>query len=56
MGYDSTVDTQKHISDVQRNLLEIVILIGGRAKFHDASKLVAPEKEIMMSLHLGSGR
>lgn len=42
--YDSAMDTQKHISEVQRNLLEIIVLIGARARFHDASKLNPPEK------------
>ena len=46
MAYDSTIDTHRHISEVQRNLLDIVICLGMRARFHDASKLDPPEKEM----------
>jgi len=46
MVYDSKKDTQYHIAEVQRNLLEIIMLLGARARFHDASKLEPPEREM----------
>lgn len=46
MVYDSTLDTQCHIAEVQRNLLEVILFLGARAKIHDASKLEWPEKEM----------
>ena len=46
MTYDSTMDTQEHILEVQHNLYEAIMIIERRAKFHDASKLRLPEKEM----------
>lgn len=44
--YDSTADTKEHILEVQSNLYDVIMIIERRLRFHDASKLVAPEKEM----------
>lgn len=44
MSYDSTVDTTKHIQEVQRRLFNVVDNLMERAQRHDASKLEEPEK------------
>lgn len=46
MKYDSTQETLKHIRNVHYLIEDIIILLIGRAKAHDASKLKSPEKEI----------
>lgn len=43
--YDSTLDTQAHISRVGMALNEVIFDLHQRAIFHDASKLASPEKE-----------
>jgi hypothetical protein len=42
--YDSTLDTQAHISSVARNLNEVTFNLSQRALVHDLSKLEEPEK------------
>ena len=44
MTYDSTADMIDHISRVQMRVHEIVMRLIERARVHDASKLVEPEK------------
>lgn len=44
MSYDSTQDTQEHISKVQARIQIVVNELTIRAAHHDASKLVEPEK------------
>src|SRR3981081_1185912 len=43
--YDSTLDTQAHISRVGMALNEVLKNLENRALVHDASKLEPPEKE-----------
>lgn len=43
--YDSTLDTQAHISQVGLALREVVHNLSQRALVHDASKFEVPEKE-----------
>ncbi len=43
--YDSTKDTQEHISKVRQNLWEFTHELERRGSVHDASKLESPEKE-----------
>ncbi len=42
--YDSTVDTQEHISKVQERIQTIISALTVRAAHHDRSKLEEPEK------------
>lgn len=42
--YDSTLDTQAHIRQVQQTIFLMVDNLAGRALVHDASKLAEPEK------------
>ncbi|MDH3379025.1 MAG: DUF5662 family protein [Gammaproteobacteria bacterium] len=44
--YDSTLDTQTHIQEVQDALGVIMAELGTRAMVHDKSKLEEPEKSI----------
>ncbi len=44
--YDSTEDTELHIATVQHRVEEIVNRIGEQVIFHDATKLLEPEKSI----------
>jgi hypothetical protein len=44
MTYDSTIDTLKHIKRVNELLLGFAQKLIERAKFHDDSKLLEPEK------------
>jgi hypothetical protein len=44
MSYDSTQDTQEHISKVQARIQIVVNELTIRAAHHDASKLEEPEK------------
>lgn len=44
--YDSTTDTNKHITRVQELLLQVSLNLQARAVKHDKSKLQPPEKEI----------
>jgi hypothetical protein len=46
MTYDSTFDTQNHITQVRNLMFYIVNKLFFRATDHDASKLESPEKEI----------
>lgn len=46
MEYDSTTETLQHIKRVNELMLSAAIEIINRAKIHDASKLVSPEKEM----------
>lgn len=43
--YDSTLDTEAHISRVGMALNQVMFNLHGRALAHDASKLEEPEKE-----------
>jgi len=49
-GFDSTVDTLKHIKRVKQLLTEAAAELIKRANCHDDSKLVAPEKELFDKL------
>lgn len=44
MTYDSTQDTQEHISKVQARIQECINVLTIRAAHHDRSKLAEPEK------------
>lgn len=44
--YDSKADTLEHIRSVNSKLIDFATILLQRAKFHDNSKLVAPEKEL----------
>ncbi len=44
--YDSTEDTNKHISEVRLLLSGVSIDLLRRAELHDRSKLLSPEKEV----------
>jgi hypothetical protein len=43
--YDSTNDTQEHITQVRKRLHAIIAGLHDRADLHDLSKLSSPEKE-----------
>lgn len=43
-AYDSVEDTRQHIAAVQSLLDSVVQKLNDRGRFHDASKLVEPEK------------
>ncbi len=43
--YDSTQDTMEHIGKVRQRISECVNSLNFRAKVHDASKLLPPEKQ-----------
>ena len=45
-AYDSRPDTYEHIAQVRARLLNIAVMLIGRAHEHDASKLVSPEVEV----------
>lgn len=45
-SYDSTQDTLDHIAKVQNHLLDVVMELRQRSRFHDLSKLKSPEKEM----------
>lgn len=45
MSYDSKEDTQKHIDRVAKLLFHFCKNLEARGDFHDATKLLAPEKE-----------
>lgn len=45
-GYDSRPDTLAHISQVQLNLADCIILLSRRQQEHDRSKLEEPEKSV----------
>lgn len=44
MNHDSRSDTLAHIGRVQELLLAVSVILSQRARSHDASKLVEPEK------------
>lgn len=44
MSYDSTADTLEHIGKVRTRIGEMQADLDRRAEFHDASKLIEPEK------------
>lgn len=46
MNYDSTAETLKHIKTVNQFLIDFSVELLNRAKVHDDSKLVSPEKEL----------
>lgn len=46
MSYDSTADTNAHIATVRALLHDIVYELQQRARDHDASKLIEPEKSM----------
>lgn len=46
MSYDSTVDTVKHIEEVQKLMCIFANNLLKRAELHDASKLEEPEKAV----------
>lgn len=46
MGYDSRIDTYRHIGDVRAGLRKVIERLLRRAELHDASKLVSPECEV----------
>jgi hypothetical protein len=46
MTYDSTEDTNNHIDRVRYLMHVCMVNVDGRAKRHDRSKLVPPEKDI----------
>jgi len=50
IGYDSTADTLKHIKRVNQLLCDASIELLHRAKRHDDSKLVDPEKDTFDSM------
>ena len=45
MGYDSKIETMKHIENVRKLIIECINSLSVRAQQHDASKLESPEKE-----------
>jgi hypothetical protein len=44
-SFDSRPETEQHIKQVQRLLMEILAKLAQRARTHDSSKLMSPEKE-----------
>lgn len=45
-SYDSRKDTNEHIKNVNALIGEVILELANRAKKHDASKLVEPEKGV----------
>ena len=52
MNYDSTAETLKHIKTVNQFLIDFSVELLNRAKVHDDSKLVSPEKELFDEMTL----
>lgn len=48
--YDSTTDTQEHITLVQARVQDVIVRLAERARIHDASKLEEPEKWLLDQL------
>lgn len=45
-GYDSRPDTLEHIAEVRDRLFEVILDLEDRARRHDQSKLVDPERAV----------